>query len=68
MISLLVLACLSGDDCRVVPVAGGFVHEKQCLAYRALLIAGWRVQHPGIEVQRSICTDKPEYVIGRWQT
>jgi len=68
MFTLIILACLAGDNCRPVVVAGGFVHQKQCHAYGSLMIDGWRVRNPGADVQRVICTDKPEYVIGRWQT
>lgn len=68
MITLLVLACLAGDDCRVVPIAGGFVHERQCEGYRSLMIAGWAAQHPEARIERSICTDKPAYIIARWMT
>ena len=68
MFSLLIFACLAGDNCRVVPVAGGFVHERQCEAYRSLMLAGWSTKHPGIKIERAICTDKPEFIIGAWQT
>ena len=69
MITLLVLACIMHtDDCRVLPVASGFVHEKQCEAYRRMMVLGWAVQRPDLKVERAICTDKPDYVIGRFHT
>lgn len=69
MVTLLVLACLvSTDNCRPLAIAGGFVHEKQCLDYSQMMVTGWVVQHPEVEVRRVMCTDKPEYVIGKYQT
>lgn len=70
MLALLVFACLinGGDEsCDVAVVAGGFVHERQCLAYRRLMLAGWEALHPDMEIRRAVCTDKPEFVIGMWR-
>ena len=68
MITLIVFACLAGDNCRVVPIAGGFIHQKQCESYGSLMIDGWKARHPEASVERVICTDKPEFIIGAWQT
>lgn len=69
MISLLIFACLVGtDNCRPVVVAGGFVHPAQCEAYHELMLAGWSVEHPDAKVERWICTESPERIIGAWMT
>ena len=68
-LTLLILACFAGtENCRVLPVASGFANEQQCAVYSPLMIAGWIAQHPGIMVQRSICTTSPEVIIGAWMT
>lgn len=66
-ITLLILACLGTDNCRVLPIANNFVHEKQCEAYRPLMVAGWLALNPKATVERYICTSNPEYIIGAWQ-
>ena len=69
MITLLVLACIMHtDDCRVLPVASGLVSNRQCMAYSSLMIDGWKARNPESMVQRWICTENPEFIIGAWQT
>lgn len=67
MLTLLILSCFAGtDDCHIAIVAAGFVVEKQCQAYAPLMIAGWLVLNPGQEERgHFVCTDKPEYIIGK---
>jgi hypothetical protein len=50
MIAMLVFACLAGhqDQCRVIPVAAGFVSDEACKASKPLapLALGWlRADH-----------------------
>lgn len=66
--TLLIFACLAGDNCRPVVVAGGFVHPAQCEAYRPLMLDGWKAEHPEAKVERWICTESPERIIGAWMT
>lgn len=69
MITLMVFACLIGTEkCRPLIVMDGFIHEKQCVVYSQLMVTGWAVQHPEVEVRRTLCTDKPEYIIGKYQS
>lgn len=69
MFTILVMACLAHtDDCRPTVVAGGLLNERQCLAYKRLMVEGWKAIHPTIEVRRDLCTATPELVIGKFQT
>jgi hypothetical protein len=70
MIAMLVFACLAGhqDQCRVIPVAAGFVSDEACKA-SAPLALGWLKLHPELELRegtRPICTDKAEWFLHRF--
>lgn len=68
MLGLVVFFCLTGtDQCDAVLVARNFVHERQCRELSTLLIDGWIVRHPGVDVRRAICAENPQYVINAWK-
>jgi hypothetical protein len=54
MIAMLVFACLAGhqDQCRVIPVAAGFVSDEACKA-SAPLALGWLQLHPSSSCARA---------------
>lgn len=71
MITLLIWACLAGqpDNCRVLAIADGFTSDEKCIAYSGMLIIGWLSMHPGARLREGvgpICTDRPEYLKGRF--
>lgn len=70
-VTLLFWACLAGhpDDCRIIRVADGFTSDETCIAASQMTVKGWLDLHPGVEPRAGIpplCTDKPDYYIGRF--
>lgn len=68
MTTLLLFVCLiSTDNCGPVKI-NGFINERQCGDLRPLLVDGWLVQHKQYELKRWICTERPDFLIYRFQS